>query len=298
MGMKKIYMLAGSVLLILLLFPVSSFAQEMLIGGNMENPDDWATSPLNMDAGNTVEFEFYYTDEIPSTGSDGCLRVTGTNTGTSGGNLTNFMFYQQVTLQRGVAYTFNCAYKDKRTNNYWFEVWVGGIEPAEGADYRTNEGATFIGGYKSSNWAPECTMDVFNGNFLGTACSPDGHNPLILAGTGDTTLFFGLKMGIWDDQSSNFTFETLVDNVSLMGPVSAVKNYSGTGNMTLYPNPASGQVHITGIESDNLRIYNLTGQEVLQFRVTKRNMDFDLSGLETGLYFLRSGDSTAKLLIE
>jgi hypothetical protein len=105
-------------------------------------------------------------------------------------------------------------------------------------------------------------------------------------------------MGIWDDQGGNYTFETLVDNVSLMGPVSAIKNYSGTGNMTLYPNPASGKVHITGIESDNLRIYNLTGQEVLQFRVTKRNMDVDISGFEAGLYLLRSGDSTAKLMVE
>ena len=123
-----------------------------------------------------------YTEKVPSTGSGGCLRVVGTNTGAAGGNLTNFMFYQQVTLERGVAYTFNCAYKDIRTNNYWFEVYVGGMEPAVGSDYRTNEGATFIGGYKSANWAPECTTDEFDGNFLETACSPDGTIPLYWRG--------------------------------------------------------------------------------------------------------------------
>jgi len=68
--------------------------------------------------------------------------------------------------------------------------------------------------------------------------------------------------------------------------------------MAVYPNPASDQIHITGLESGNLRIYDLTGQEVLQFRVTKRNMDVDVTDLEKGLYLIQSGDSTVKLVIE
>ena len=43
--MKKIYTFLGSLFLFLLLFQVRTFAQEMLVGGDMENPDDWATSP-------------------------------------------------------------------------------------------------------------------------------------------------------------------------------------------------------------------------------------------------------------
>jgi len=296
--MKKIYTFMTFLFLFLLFFQVGSFAQEMLVGGDMENPDDWITSQLNMDAGNTVEFEFSYTEEVPSTGSGGCLRVVGTNTGAAGGNLTNFMFYQQVTLERGVAYTFNCAYRDMRTNNYWFEVYVGGTEPAVGSDYTTDQGATFVGGYKSINWEASCPGDEFDGNFLGTACSPNATNPFSYEGTGDTTVFFGFRMGIYDDQSSNYTFETLVDNVSLVGPISAIRDYSSSGNIAVYPNPASDQIHITGLESGNLRIYDLTGREVMQFKVTRRNMDVDVSALDKGLYLMQSGDSTAKLVIE
>ena len=105
-------------------------------------------------------------------------------------------------------------------------------------------------------------------------------------------------MGIWDDQSSNFAFETLVDNVSLVGPISAISDYSASGNMAVYPNPASGQIHVSGLEPGNLRIYDLTGQEVLQFKVTKRNMDVDVTALEKGLYLIQSGDSVIKLVIE
>ena len=291
-------MFVVTALLIFLCFQIRSFSQEMLVGGDMEDAEAWLTSTLNTDAGNTVEYEFNYTEDIPSAGAWGCLHVSGTNTGASGGNLTNFMFYQEVTLQRGVEYTFNCAYKDVRTNNYWFEVWVGGNEPAEGSEYAADQGAMLVGGYKSTNWEGQCPSDEFDGIFLETACTPDGTNPFSYEGTGDTTVYFGFRMGIWDDAASNYTFETYIDNASLMGPESAINSYSASGNMTVYPNPATGHIHITGLESGNLRIFDLTGQEVLQFRVTKRNMTIDVSALEKGLYLIQSGDFAVKLIIE
>ncbi len=296
--MKKIYIFIGCVWLILLPFRARSFGQEMLVDGDMENADAWLKTPLNLDAGNTVEFEFNYTEDGPTAGAWGCLRVAGTNTGTSGGNLTNYMFYQEVTLQRGVEYTFNCAYKDVRTNNYWFEVWVGGNEPADGSDYGADQKAMLVGGYKSTNWESKCPADIFDGIFLETACTPGGTNPFSYEGTGDTTVYFGFRMGIWDDTGGNYTFETLVDNVSLMGPVSAVRDHSKSGSMTIYPNPASRQLQVTGLEPGSLRIFDLTGREALQFKVTKRNMDLDVSVLEKGLYLIQSGNSAVKLVIE
>jgi len=68
--------------------------------------------------------------------------------------------------------------------------------------------------------------------------------------------------------------------------------------MAVYPNPASGQIHVSGLEPGNLRIFDLTGQEVLQSKVTRRNMDVDVSAFEKGLYLIQSGDSAVKLVIE
>ena len=93
--MKKIYLFTA------IAFSTISFtfllnAQEMIVGGDMENADAWKISKLNQDTDNTVEYTFGYTDVIPTAGAGGCLYVSGTNTGAENGQLTNFMFYQQM----------------------------------------------------------------------------------------------------------------------------------------------------------------------------------------------------------
>jgi hypothetical protein len=296
--MKKIYLPFTMMLGFFLLVSSKSSAQDMIVGGNMENADAWMTSALNMDADNSVNFEFNYTGDKPTAGVGGCLYVSGSNTGNTGGNLTNFMFYQQVTLQGGVPYTFDCAYKDVRTNNYWFEVYIGPNEPAVGSDYTTAQGAHFLGGYKSTNWEVNCPGDAFDATFLETACSPNDTNPITLEGTGDITVFVGFRMGIYDNTGGGYSFETYVDNVSLTGPGSAVRNYTDQGRVNVFPNPASGKVTVSNIASDHIRIFNLAGQEVLQFNVKNKVMNLDVTGLKKGMYLLKSGDSAAKLMIE
>jgi hypothetical protein len=264
----------------------------------MESADDWATCALNTGADNTVEYEFNYTGDKPSEGDGGCLYITGTNTGTGDGQGTNFMFYQQVTLQRGVAYTFDLAYKDLRTNNYWFEAYVGPNEPEVGGDYGTANGAYFIGGWKSTNWEVACPADEFDGTFVETACIASGTNPFTYEGTGDTIVYIGFRMGIWDGEGNGYAFEVFVDNVSLTGPESSVRNYADPGKVNVFPNPASGKVTVANIESDQIRIFNLAGQELLQVSVNNKIMNLDLSGLTKGMYLLKAGDSAAKLMIE
>lgn len=297
--MRKFYLPFVMMLGLFLLFSSKSSAQEMIVGGNMENADDWLTCALNTGADNTVEYEFDYTSDKPSAGVGGCLYVTGTNTGTGDGQGTNFMFYQEVTIQRGVPYTFDLAYKDIRTNNYWFEAYIGPDEPAVGADYGAGGGRVFLGGWKSSNWeGTNCPGDQWDGTLLLDGCAPNDTNPVTFAGTGEITVYVGFRMGIWDGEANGYTFEVYVDNVSLKGPESSVHNYTDPNRVTVFPNPASGIVTVTNIESGDIRIFNLAGQEVLQFSMTKKVMNLDVSGLDKGMYLLKSGDSTAKLMIE
>lgn len=296
--MKKFYFLASIGMTLFLLFSSKSYAQDMITGGNMENADDWATCALNTGADNSVEFEFNYTGDKPTAGVGGCLYVTGSNTGTGDGQGTNFMFYQQVTLQCGVPYTFDLAYKDVRSEKYWFEAYVGGPEPAVGGDYSAGAGILKIGGWKWSGWETSCSSDEFDDTFIETACIADGINPFTLEGTGDTTVYVGFRMGIWDDAGGGLSFEVYVDNVSLMGPESSVRNYTDPEQVNVFPNPASGKVTVTNIGSKDIRIFNLAGQEVLQMNVAHRVMNIDVSGLDKGMYLLKSGDSTAKLMIE
>jgi Secretion system C-terminal sorting domain len=296
--MKKNYTFNLLALVLLFLFSSKSYGQDMITGGNMENADDWATCALNTGADNTVTYEFNYTGDKPTAGVGGCLYVVGTNTGTGNGQGTNFMFYQQVTLQCGVPYTFDLAYKDVRTEKYWFEAYVGGPEPTVGSDYAAGTGIIKIGGWKWSGWETSCTSDEFDDTFVQTACIADGINPFTIEGTGDTTVYVGFRMGIWDDASGGLSFEVYVDNVSLTGPNSAVRNYTDPAKVNVFPNPASGKVTISNIKADHIQIFNLAGQEVLQSEAKHQVMSLDVSGLHKGMYLLKSGDSTAKLMIE
>jgi hypothetical protein len=181
----------------------------------MENADAWKTCALNMGPDNLVSYEFNYIGDKPTAGEGGCLYVMGTNTGTTGGIVTNFIFYQEVTLQGGVPYIFDMAYKDLRTNNYWGEVFVGPTEPVVGSDYRPAEGATLIGGWVGTAWNLGCYSDAFDGTFVEDACEEGGTNPFTLEGTGNITVFIGIKMGICDTEAKGSTFKTFIDNVSL-----------------------------------------------------------------------------------
>ena len=147
--MKRIYF---PTIALVYVISLCTYGQDVITGGDMENDEAWEVSLLNTDDDNTVTYEFDYIDVTPAEGDGGCLYVSGTNTGTTGGNLTNVMFFQILNLQRGVTYTFDGAYKDERTNNFWTEVWVGGNEPEVDSDYGADQGAVLVSAFKSKNW--------------------------------------------------------------------------------------------------------------------------------------------------
>lgn len=297
--MRKNYLL--SILFSLLALITSNlYAQEMLMGGSMEIEDEeyWTVSLLNTDGDNFTEYEFGHLDDVPSYGENGCLYVYGTNTGEAGGNLTNIMFYQQVTLQKGVTYTFNAAYKDIRTNNYWFEVWAGPNEPMEGEDYGTDQGAFLISGVKSINWETNCPGDEFDGMLEWDACTPNTTGNLIqFEGEGDTTIFFGFRMGIWDDGGNGYEFQTFVDNVSLTGPETSVKNIASSAKV--YPSPFADEINIELSQTiEEVEVLNILGQSI--YRMTEIHTHahrINTKELKDGIYFIHIKDAAGKTTV-
>lgn len=292
--MKKFYLFS----LLFAGFSFMTFGQEMIVGGDMENAAAWKTSALNMDGTNEVTFEFNYTTDKPTAGTGGCLYISGANAGTSGNNLTNFMFYQQLTLQRGVTYNFDGAYKDVRTNNYWTEVYVGGNEPAVGADYGGDQGAVLVSGFKSKNWEVLCTTDQYDGTFKNDACTPGSTNTVMFEGEGDTIVFFGFRSGIWDDQGSGYTFEVFIDNISLtVAEASSVKD--GNIEVSVLPNPFKENIVIHSSNKINeISVVNTFGQQVYQVSgVNALSHTVQLSGQVDGMYFIVVKDYQGKALV-
>ena len=107
-----------------------SLAQNMLVGGNMEDASAWTVSHLS--SVDITEYEFNYTGTGPSEGSGGCLYVTCTGT-----QETNIFFYQEVTLVGGAEYEFSGAFVDLAGNitNFWCEVLYDTVEIPTDADF-------------------------------------------------------------------------------------------------------------------------------------------------------------------
>ena len=73
-----------------------------------------------------------------------------------------------------------------------------------------------------------------------------------------------------------------------------------TGTLRLYPNPASAYVNVKGAKADALvRLYDANGALRYEARTTADGtLQIDLSGYAEGIYLLRVGDATQRLLIQ
>ncbi len=287
--MKKIYFTA---IVVLFVISLGVQGQNLITGGDMEDEEAWEVCLLNTDAENTVEYEFDYYDVTPAQGEEGCLFVSGTNTGLSGGNLTNVMFYQVLNLQRGVTYIFDGAYKDFRTNNFWTEVWVGGNEPQEGSDYAAGEGAVLVSAFKSKNWEASCLTDTFDGTFQNDACVAGITNQVFFEGEGDTTVYFGFRSGIWDDQGAGYTFEVYFDNISLLAEGTSAIGDVHTDHFMVAPNPFNENIKISiATRIKEVLILNVVGQPVYhQTDIKSSSLVINLQDAGSGIYFISVTD--------
>ena len=57
-------------------------------------------------------------------------------------------------------------------------------------------------------------------------------------------------------------------------------------NIRLYPIPSNGILHIDGITEGIIELYDLTGRLLMKEEI-KGNMQLDLSGYDSGVYFLQ-----------
>jgi hypothetical protein len=84
------------------------------------------------------------------------------------------------------------------------------------------------------------------------------------------------------------------------GPNSGIASiYKSENNLNIYPNPASQAIHINfnGTISDRLTIINMLG-EVVYSQNYIANQTIDLTGFAKGIYIVKVGKQTQKLIIE
>ena len=114
------------------------------------------------------------------------------------------------------------------------------------------------------------------------------------------------------DPPEGIFFEGLMDDVRLFDipltveEVAEIYNYAPSGVNSLksnpqfhiLPNPASEYIMVKSKTIRDLDIFNAVGQLVLSEKNVQDGSTISISNLSKGLYFVKSGDETQKLIIE
>lgn len=83
--------------------------------------------------------------------------------------------------------------------------------------------------------------------------------------------------------------------------LTSIKENRTENKFIVYPNPSSGNftIQLAGLKIKNqyLRIYNTKGQLIIDEQLTKNNLEFSLTGFDKGIYILRIGNQTRKLVL-
>ena len=65
-----------------------------------------------------------------------------------------------------------------------------------------------------------------------------------------------------------------------------------SGNMRIYPNPSNNRIYVLGA-TQGVSVFNMIGQEVFAKQEVK---SVDISNWESGIYFVKSGNSVVKII--
>ncbi len=256
-------------------------AQEMIVGGDMESADAWTAYEQDP----APAYEFGYTVDGPTAGSDGCFYMNYT------GQYCQVLIFQEITLKAGVEYTVTGAFKGV-TQSFWSEILIGTQTPIDGIDWKPKTGDNEDAiAYAFNTWEG-CGEDV-DGTFQDDACVSLLPSPYVPAGDAgsDVLVYFGVKSGVYNFDVDAVSMEVMIDNLSLMGPDVAVADRT-TSTFTCYPVPADNVLNFTGaeIEGAQASIYNINGQRVAKHTIANSSVPVD--NLATGLYFVKVvGDS-------
>ena len=77
-----------------------------------------------------------------------------------------------------------------------------------------------------------------------------------------------------------------------------VQEIENNTSISVYPNPAEGQISVMLNKSTEVSIYNIMGQAVMTMEGHAGVNTFDISNLTSGIYFVSAGNDTQKIVVK
>ena len=256
---------ASLLILAIMVVIIPAQAQNLVVGGNMEDESAWNVLYYNADS--QPEYEFNFTGDSLRFGQGGSLDILQ---GETGGQL---LLWQRIKLIAGKTYratgaisTLDFAYGDG--GGSWYQMYISTEIPDETAsDFNPLEDTFFDVG-----WGWDRDSEFFDGLWedenlgAGVASAPYYTAP----GTPgeEVEVTFGIKFGQYYPDYAGLGFELLVDEVGLY-PVDSAVNQGG--NMedenawdVLYYNADSQPEYEFNFTGDSLRFGQGGSLDILQ----------------------------------
>ena len=266
--MKRNYILTACLYLI---FNASTFGQEMLLNGGLENwddtttPTDWTKAEALTQSAEAHSGSFSAKREGSSSTKNLCQTITG--------------------IIPGESYTFIA----------WYKVTAGDDKDARVWSTWKNGSSTVYHAGTASEYTQDPLRGPNNGYFDNNGGVWSKYEITITAPSGVDSFYYEVRSyqnstTYWDDLS-------FVKNST-----ASLKNNAISGFAT-YPNPVSeGILNISSASSStkNLTIFNLLGKKVLSSSFSGIKKDIDVSSINAGMYILKvteEGKTATKKLV-
>lgn len=137
------------------------------------------------------------------------------------------------------------------------------------------------------NWLGNYMLDETNLKFYGSAgyiwfnTSSDG---VTWSGYTNTNITGGADPAAVKTNAGNY----VMIFTALLPPSNIETNYDLKENISVYPNPASGKIIISGTNMNKVEIYNCLGEQVFSSHLMKQDpFEIDITSFQTGIYFVR-----------
>ena len=65
---------------------------------------------------------------------------------------------------------------------------------------------------------------------------------------------------------------------------------------TVFPNPASGIISISGTDEEEIHIFDIVGDKVFSIMEFSNGMSIDVSSFPDGIYILKAGNAVSKFI--